>query len=115
MAHAKEDWAEAKKRCRLNAEDIRMAKELGMTPRILIRNIPDKNSQWKAPVKFWVRELYEEKMAKRRKKDGLAGDLPGGLTKEDLFGSPAAGKTILPEGKLTSEQEWEFIQEYELI
>ena len=115
MAHAKEDWAEAKKRCRLNAEDIRMAKELGMTPRILIRNIPDKNSQWKAPVKYWVRGLYEDKMAKSRKKVGLADDLPDGLTEKELFGSPVAAQSSPQKGKLTSEQEWEFIQEYELI
>ena len=33
-------WAEAKRRCRLNNEDIRMAKELGLNPRSLIKNIP---------------------------------------------------------------------------
>lgn len=55
------DWAEAKKRCRLNQADIQMAKELGMTPKSLIKNIPAKNQQWKAPVKIWVRDLYQEK------------------------------------------------------
>lgn len=54
-------WAEAKKRCRLNQQDIQMAKELGMTPKSLLRNIPAPNQQWKAPVKVWVRDLYEEK------------------------------------------------------
>lgn len=59
-----EAWAEAKKRCRLNVADIRMAKELGMTPKSLIKNIPSPNQQWKAPVKIWVRDLYEGKFGK---------------------------------------------------
>jgi hypothetical protein len=54
-------WAEAKKRCHLNEADIQMAKELGMTPKSLIKNIPAPNQQWKAPVKVWIRDLYEEK------------------------------------------------------
>ncbi|QDI92571.1 hypothetical protein EPH95_16440 [Salicibibacter halophilus] len=57
----KTTWAEAKKRCRLNQADIQMAKELGMTPKSLLKNIPSPSQQWKAPVKVWVRELYEEK------------------------------------------------------
>jgi hypothetical protein len=57
-------WAEAKKRCRLNVADIQMAKELGMSPKSLIKNIPSKSQQWKAPVKVWVRELYEDKFGR---------------------------------------------------
>lgn len=57
----KTTWAEAKKRCRLNQADIQMAKELGMTPKSLLKNIPSPSQQWKAPVKVWVHELYEEK------------------------------------------------------
>ena len=34
------DWAEARRLCRLSASDVRMAKELGMSPRTLIRNRP---------------------------------------------------------------------------
>jgi hypothetical protein len=40
------DWAEAKRRCRLNAETLRMAKELGLNPRSLIKNIPNKSQPW---------------------------------------------------------------------
>ncbi|SDI91014.1 hypothetical protein [Natribacillus halophilus] len=58
-------WAEAKKRCRLNQADIQMAKELGMTPKSLLKNIPSPSQQWKAPVKVWVRELYEEKFGRQ--------------------------------------------------
>lgn len=57
-------WAEAKKRCRLNQADIQMAKELGMTPKSLLKNIPSPKQQWKAPVKVWVRDLYEKKFGR---------------------------------------------------
>jgi hypothetical protein len=52
------NWAEAIRRCRLNQEDVRMAKELGLEPRKLIKNIPSPSERWKQPVKFWIRELY---------------------------------------------------------
>lgn len=54
-------WKEAKKRCRLNEEDIKLAKQLGMTPKSLIKNIPGPKEQWKQPVKQWIRELAEKK------------------------------------------------------
>lgn len=63
------EWAEAKRRCRLNAETLRMAQELGLNPRSLIKNIPSKSQPWKAPVAVWIRELHrrrEEKAARRR-------------------------------------------------
>ena len=62
-------WAEAKKRCRLNNEDIRLAKEMGLNPRSLIKNIPAKSQPWKSPVKVWIRDLYEKRQNKaaRRK------------------------------------------------
>ncbi|WP_010531983.1 hypothetical protein [Lentibacillus jeotgali] len=62
-------WAEAKKRCRLNQADIQMAKELGMKPKSLIKNIPAPKEHWKAPVKIWVRDLYEEKFGELLKPD----------------------------------------------
>jgi len=60
------EWAKAKRLCRLSAEDIRMAKELGMNPRKLIKNIPSKSEPWKAPVRIWIRGLYEKRLGKRR-------------------------------------------------
>jgi hypothetical protein len=59
-------WAEAKKRCCLNQNDIQMAKELGMTPKSLLKNIPSTTQQWKAPVKVWINDLYEKKFGKLR-------------------------------------------------
>ncbi len=61
-------WAKAKKVCRLNLEDIRMAKELGMSPRSLMKNIPSPSQPWKSPVKIWIRDLYEQRQAKIARK-----------------------------------------------
>lgn len=56
-------WAKAKKLCRLNQEDIRKAKELGLSPKSLTKNILGPNQQWKLPVKHWIAELYEKRFA----------------------------------------------------
>ena len=64
----KAEWAEAKRRCRLSEEELRMAKELGFAPRSLIKNIPSPSQPWKASVRDWVRGLYEKKMLKAAKK-----------------------------------------------
>ena len=64
MAYSEEMWREAKRKCRLNNEDIELAKRLGLNPRSLIKNIPNKSEPWKAPVKDWLRNIDE----KRRKK-----------------------------------------------
>ena len=55
-------WSEAQRRCDLSDEAVRMAQELGLNPRSLIKNIPSRDQQWKAPVEDWVRDTY----AKRR-------------------------------------------------
>ena len=73
-----QEWAEAKQRCRLSAEHIRMAKELGISPRSLIKNIPARTERWKAPVREWIEQLYEKHQAKRVKRAAAAP--PGGLT-----------------------------------
>jgi len=61
-------WLEAKQKCRLGDEEVRMAKELGLNPIKLIKNIPSKSQQWKLPVKEWLHEIYEKHMAKSNKK-----------------------------------------------
>ena len=67
MNRQKEDtWKEAKRRCRLSDDEIRMAKELGFQPRSLIKNTPSPSERWKAPVNVWVRSLYEKKIGSRR-------------------------------------------------
>ena len=62
-------WIEAKSKCRLNDEDIRIAREMGLNPVKLIKNIPSKSQPWKSPVKEWLHDIYEKHQAKiaRRK------------------------------------------------
>ena len=79
MAYSDELWAECKKKCRLNMEDIELAKKLGLNPRSLIKNIPAKTQPWKAPVKLWLRQIEEKRNKKseqkaRRKSKGQNGD-----------------------------------------
>lgn len=38
-----------------------MAKKLGLNPKSLIKNIPNKSQGWKKPVYLWIREMYEER------------------------------------------------------
>ena len=68
MAYSEAMWAEAKKKCRLNSEDIALAKRLGLNPRSLIKNIPNKSEPWKAPVKDWLREIDEKRQKKSAQK-----------------------------------------------
>lgn len=68
MAYKEELWSEAKKKCRLGNEEIRMAKEMGLNPKSLIKNIPNPKEQWKAPVRVWIRDMYEERQEKAGKK-----------------------------------------------
>ncbi len=57
-------WAEARRRCRLSSEALVMAKEMGLNPRTLIKNIPSRSEPWKAPVEEWVRELYARRRSR---------------------------------------------------
>lgn len=63
MAYSEQMWQDAKKKCRLSDEDIALAKRLGLNPRSLIKNIPNKSEPWKAPVSVWLHEID----AKRQK------------------------------------------------
>ena len=56
-------WDDAQRRCRLSDEAIAMAKELGMSPRSLIKNTPNRSERWKAPVEDWVRDLHERRFS----------------------------------------------------
>lgn len=58
-------WAEAKTKCRMNMEDVEMAKQLGLSPRTLIANNSSTRQElWKSPTRYWVREMYEERFGK---------------------------------------------------
>jgi hypothetical protein len=67
------EWKEAKKKCRLNAETVQMAKELGLNPKSLIKNIPNRNQSWKKPVYLWIREMYWERNYDNKKISGKTG------------------------------------------
>lgn len=79
MAYSDVLWQEAKKKCRLNDEDVKIAKELGLNPKSLIKNIPNKSEQWKAPVRVWIREIKEERksksLQKQRRKESVQTDV----------------------------------------
>jgi hypothetical protein len=45
----------------LSDEALRMAKDLGLNPSSLIRNIPSPKQPWKAPVEEWVRGMYRRR------------------------------------------------------
>ena len=53
-------WTEAKKKCRLWESEVRMAKELGLSPDSLIRNIPSDKERWKDPPALRIRRIYEK-------------------------------------------------------
>ena len=68
VAYSEAMWAEAKKKCRFNNEDIALAKRLGLNPRSLIKNIPSRSEPWKAPVKDWLHEIDEKRQKKAAQK-----------------------------------------------
>lgn len=68
MAYSEQLWQEAKKKCRLNGEDIERAKRLGLNPRSLIKNIPNKSEPWKAPVSVWLRGMEDKRNKKSEQK-----------------------------------------------
>jgi hypothetical protein len=59
-----DEWVKAKKLCRLSNDEVRTARELGISPRGLIKNIPNPKERWKAPVGVWVRNLYAKRIEK---------------------------------------------------
>ena len=80
MAYSEQQWAEAKQKCHLNNEDIALAKRLGLNPRSLIKNIPNKSEPWKAPVKDWLHEIdakrQKKSAQKQRRKEKSGGSNP---------------------------------------
>lgn len=63
-----EIWKEAYIKCRLSTRHIQMAKELGLNPMSLIRNIPGPHEPWKLSVRDWIEEMYEKRFKNRNKK-----------------------------------------------
>ena len=51
MAYSEQMWQDAQKKCRLNPEDVTLAKRLGLNPRRLIKNIPSPKEPLNAPLR----------------------------------------------------------------
>lgn len=68
MAYSEQQWNEAKTKCRMNDEDIAIAKRLGINPKSLLKNIPNKSEPWKTPVKDWLHELDAKAQNKSEQK-----------------------------------------------
>lgn len=68
MAYSDELWKKAKAKCRLSTEDIERAKRLGINPKSLMKNVPNKSEPWKAPVGVWLREIEEKRNKKAEQK-----------------------------------------------
>lgn len=68
MAYSEQMWQDAKNKCRLNNEDIALAKRLGLNPRSLVKNIPNKSEPWKAPVSAWLHEIEEKRLKNSEQK-----------------------------------------------
>ena len=66
-------WAEVQRRCRLTDEAVQMAKELSLSPRSFIKNIPSPRQQWKAPVEDWVRDIYRQRYGARARHGARSG------------------------------------------
>jgi predicted GTPase len=45
-----------------------MAKEMGLNPKSLIKNIPNEKQKWKSPVKEWIEDMYEKRKEKSLRK-----------------------------------------------
>jgi|GEM_PF-477708 len=100
-------WAQAKQLCQLNMDDIRKAKEMGLNPRSLIKNIPSPTQSWKTPVKYWIRDMYEERERRSASKAShgeTASKQPARTTHDSIVKSWEAN------GKRNDEENYDFLR-----
>ena len=64
MKKNQKDWITAKKRYKLSAEVIEMAKKLGLNPRKFGSIANHKQQPWKAPLPQFIRDIYEKRFNK---------------------------------------------------
>jgi hypothetical protein len=60
-AHDEEAWRNAKKICQLNAQQLEMARALGMNPKKLPRLRPSPHQHWKLPVGEFIEACYRKR------------------------------------------------------
>jgi hypothetical protein len=41
---------------------------MGLNPKSLIKNIPNKSEKWKAPVKDWIHDMYDKRQRKSQQR-----------------------------------------------
>jgi len=63
---SKDAWAQAKTKYRLSAEQIQMAKELGMNPKKFGSLANNRQEPWKAPLPEFIEDLYFERFKRDR-------------------------------------------------
>lgn len=61
-----EIWKKVKKKYRLSAIHIQMAKELGMNPKKMGKIANHKQEKWKAPLKIFIEDLYFKRFKKEK-------------------------------------------------
>jgi len=47
---------------------LALAKRLGINPKSLMKNVPNKSEPWKAPVSVWLREIDDKRQRQAAKK-----------------------------------------------
>ena len=67
-ANKEQIWLKVKKRYRLSNEIIRMAKELGLNPKKIGGMANHKQEPWKQPLPNFIRELYQKRFNRSKKK-----------------------------------------------
>jgi hypothetical protein len=60
QAHDEEAWRNAKKICQLSAQQVEMARALGMNPKKLPRLRPSPRQRWKLPVGEFIEKCYRK-------------------------------------------------------
>lgn len=63
--HSGNPWADAKKRYRLNARQIAMAKELGMNPKRFGKYTGNPSEPWKEPLGQFIEKCYQKRFGDR--------------------------------------------------
>ena len=78
-----------------------MAKELGMKPRSLIKNIPAKSQPWKAPVNEWVRDLHAKRFGEARRPEPAKSPSKPSAPRSRPGSSRVLGRISQPKGRIT--------------
>jgi len=63
------EWIEARKRHRLSHAQVKMARELGMNPKMLGKITNHQQEPWKVPLPRFIEDLYFERFGKRTPDD----------------------------------------------